>query len=76
MTWQPGQPVVTEQDHAERGQWRLDRKRERRASNRRIDWYPDKLAGGLINANVGTWVGGDYSGINNRTLSNGPSAAT
>jgi hypothetical protein len=44
MTWQPGQPVMTERDRREWEQWRRDSKREaqrsRRARYPRIDYYP------------------------------------
>lgn len=72
MTWKPGQPVVTEQDHADWRQWRNDRKRDqqrqRRTSSRRIDYYPDDLAAALIDANVRPTAGGDYSSVINAML--------
>lgn len=70
--WRPGQPVVTAEDHAAWQQWRNDRKREqqrqRRASHRRIDYYPDDLAADVIDANTGHWAGGDYSSVLNRIV--------
>ena len=44
MTWQPGQPVRTEQDRSYWQAWRRERKlqqqRDRRARYARIDYYP------------------------------------
>lgn len=72
MTWQPGQPVVSEQDRKEWAQWRKDRKREqqrrRRAENPRIDFYPDAGAWGLICTLTGPHFGEDYSSIINRIV--------
>lgn len=72
MSWQPGQPVATEQDHKEWEQWRRDSKREaqrwRRARNPRIDYYPDKDAVALIRSQSGHFVGGDYSSVINRIV--------
>jgi hypothetical protein len=46
--WQPGQPVVTQQDWQDWQAWRMARKleqqRQRRASLTRIDYYPNKAA--------------------------------
>lgn len=72
MPWKPGLPVMTAEDHAAWLQWRNDRKREqqrqRRASHRRIDYYPDDLAADVIDANTGRWAGGDYSSVLNRIV--------
>lgn len=72
QTWQPGTPVRTAQDHADWQQWRKDRKREqqrqRRATNRRIDFYPDPRAAEAINKLVQPNVGGDYSSVINRIV--------
>lgn len=72
MTWQPGTPVLTAQDHLDWEQWRKDRKREgqrqRRASNRRIDYYPDATAAAAIDAHAGNWAGGDFSSVINRIV--------
>ncbi len=42
MTWQPGQPVVSDEDHREWAEWRIYAKRQsqraRRRLLRRIDW--------------------------------------
>jgi hypothetical protein len=50
--WQPGQPVVTEQDHEEWQAWRrariLEGQRWRRSRLRRIDYYPSKEAAAVI----------------------------
>lgn len=73
MTWQPGQPVVTEQDHKQWEQWRRESKREaqrwRRARNPRIDYYPDESSVALIRSLSGHFVGGDYSSVINRIVS-------
>ena len=54
-------------------QWRTDRKREqqlqRRAKYRRIDYYPDELVAGAIDALTGRGVGGAYSSVLNRVVS-------
>lgn len=72
MSWQPGQPVATEQDHREWEQWRRESKREaqraRRARNPRIDYYPDAEADALIRSLAGPFVGGDFSSIINRIV--------
>ena len=72
MTWQPGLPVVSEQDNRDWAQWRKDRKRhqqrQRRASNRRIDYYPGKLAEQVIDRLTGPRVGGDYSSVIDRIV--------
>jgi hypothetical protein len=52
MTWQPGQPVRTEQDHSDWQAWRRERKlqqqRQRRAQYPRIDYYPSDEAAKII----------------------------
>ncbi len=52
MTWQPGQPIVTQQDRADWLEWRRvskrDAQRARRARYPRIDYYPDRDAAELI----------------------------
>lgn len=72
MTWQPGQPVATERDRQEWEQWRRDRKREqqrqRRATNRRIDYYPDNEAAAVIDTMWTLRIGGDYSSVINRMV--------
>jgi len=54
MTWQTGQPVVTENDHAEWQIWRKERalelQRRRRRSLWRIDYYPDRKAARILAA--------------------------
>jgi len=73
VSWQPGQPVVTEQDHREWEQWRRETKRQaqraRRARNPRIDYYPDEQADELIRSMSHRYVGGDFSSIINRIVS-------
>src|SRR5712691_11833979 len=50
--WQPGTPVITEQDRAEWQTWRRARilklQRERRRGMRRIDYYPSETAAAII----------------------------
>lgn len=70
--WQPGMPVRTAEDHSAWRSWRLERKREqqraRRAKYRRIDYYPDECAKGLIDSLGHRSVGGDYSSVINRII--------
>jgi len=70
--WQPGQPVLTEQDHAE---WQicrrariLEQQRERRKQMRRIDYYPSKEAAAVIDKFRTRLAGGDASSILNRIV--------
>jgi hypothetical protein len=75
MTWQPGKPVRTEQDAVEWKAWKRERKlatqRQRRAANRRIDYYPSDEAQAVIDSLTNyQCAGGDYSSvINNLILS-------
>ena len=73
MTWQPGTPVRTQQDHADWQHWRRERKRQqqqwRRARYPRIDYYPDKHAAEVIDGLRRPCVGGDLSSIINRIVS-------
>jgi hypothetical protein len=70
--WQPGQPVVTAQDHAEWQAWRrariLEGQRERRKQMRRIDYYPSEAAAAVIDRFRVPRVGGDASSILNRIV--------
>lgn len=72
MSWQPGQPVVSEQDHKDWEHWRRERKREaqrlRRARYPRIDYYPDDAALALIDQERRPRIGGDASSIINRIV--------
>ena len=72
MTWAPGLPVATPDDEIAWRQWRNDRnrqqQRERRATNRRIDYYPDTEAAAVIDGLTGARVGGDYSAVINRIV--------
>jgi hypothetical protein len=65
--------VVTEQDHREWEQWRRESKREaqraRRARYPRIDYYPDSEADSLIRSMAGPVLGGDFSSVINRIVS-------
>ncbi|HNU11304.1 MAG TPA: hypothetical protein PKJ45_08060 [Rubrivivax sp.] len=73
MSWQPGQPVRTQADERAWQEWRRESKRlaqrERRANNRRIDYYPDKHAAAAIDALTHGAAGGDYSSVINRIIS-------
>ena len=73
MTWQPGMPVVTEQDHADWQVWRRERKleqqRERRSIERRIDYYPSKQAAAIVDRLRTSRAGGDFSSILNQIVS-------
>jgi hypothetical protein len=73
MTWAPGLPVVTAADVAEWKTWRTERKRQqqrdRRARYPRIDYYPDKETDALIRSLSGPFVGGDFSSVINRIVS-------
>ena len=72
MSWQPGQPVATKQDHKEWNQWRRESKREaqrrRRARNPRIDYYPSPEADALIRSMAGRFAGRDFSSILNHIV--------
>jgi len=72
IPWRPGAPVVTEQDLAEWQAWRRERilqlQRERRASLRRIDYYPSPAAGEIIDRLRTHVAGGDASSILNRIV--------
>ena len=72
VPWQPGMPVATEQDHADWQVWRRQRKleqqRERRRTERRIDYYPSKLAAAVIDRFRTSYAGGDLSSILNRIV--------
>ena len=72
MSWAPGQPVITAEDHAEWQQWRRDRKRrqqrERRAQNVRIDYYPDAEAQSIIDSMWAPRAGCDLSSVLNRIV--------
>lgn len=70
--WQPGQPVVTEQDEAEWQEWKKARalklQRERRATLRRIDYYPSKEAAAVIDSQRRPYAHGDASSIIDRMI--------
>lgn len=70
--WQPGQPVVTAQDHAEWQAWRrariLEGQRWRRSRMRRIDYYPSEEAAAVIDRFRTRYAGGDASSILNRII--------
>jgi hypothetical protein len=72
IPWRPDAPVVTEQDLAEWQAWRRERilqlQRERRASLRRIDYYPSPAAGEIIDRLRTHVAGGDASSILNRIV--------
>jgi hypothetical protein len=62
MTWRPGEPVLTPQDHAEWETWRRERKREqqrqRRAMYWRVDYYPDRAPAGILREACERWLCG------------------
>lgn len=72
MTWEPGQPVLTEADKAQWQEWRRDRKRQqqraRRASHPRIDYYPSPEALALIESMWRPHAGRDASSVINRLI--------
>jgi hypothetical protein len=72
MRWQPGTPVITEQDDADWQAWRRARalklQRKRRQSMRRIDYYPSEAAARVIDRLRTRAVGGDASSNLNRIL--------
>lgn len=73
MTWQPGKPVRTEQDAVEWKAWKRERKlaaqRQRRTTNRRIDYYPSDEAGAVIDSLTNhRYAGGDYSSVIDRLI--------
>lgn len=76
MTWHPGTPLVTEHDHrkwrALRRQRILELQRERRASYRRIDYYPSDQALKIIQSQTHCFPGGDYSSVINRLVIESP----
>jgi hypothetical protein len=73
MTWQPGHPIRTKQDIAEWQAWKRNSKlaaqRQRRAANRRIDYYPSDEAGAVIDSLTNhQYAGGDYSSVIDRLI--------
>ena len=80
MTWQPGQPVRTEQDQRQWETWRRERKRqqqrERRARYPRIDYYPSPVAAEVIDRLWSYRAGCDLSSVINRIVGEWADAAT
>lgn len=72
MAWKPGRRVVTDQDRTEWESWRKERKRQqqraRRASCKRIDYYPSDTAAKAISSRIEPRSGGDYSTVINRIV--------
>lgn len=72
MTWEPGKPVLTDDDHQQWAQWRKDRKREqqrqRRARYPRIDYYPTPAAHAIVTGLCRPRVGHDLSSIISRII--------
>jgi len=70
--WEPGRPVVTEDDRLAWQAWKkrcaLEAQRARRAMHPRIDYYPSKAALEIIKANTYAYAGGDYSSVINRIV--------
>lgn len=64
MTWQPGQPVVTENDHTDWQIWRKERALELQRGRRnrlwRIDYYPDRKAARILATEL-EWQGANTS---------------
>jgi hypothetical protein len=65
--WQPGRPVSTPDDHRAWRDWCRTRKREaqrqRRATCRRIDYYPSANSLAVIEQRTHRFAGGDYSTV-------------
>lgn len=65
----PLPPYDAAQDHSV---WvrnrKLEQQRERRASMRRIDYYPSQEAAEAIDALCGPYAGGDYSSVINALI--------
>lgn len=70
--WEPGKPVITEQDHIAWQAWKkhsiLEAQRARRARYPRIDYYPSEEALEIIRTLTGDYVGGDKSSVINRII--------
>jgi hypothetical protein len=80
MTWQPGQPMQSEQDRREWETWRRDRKRQqqrdRRARYPRIDYYPSPEVAAVIDRLWSRCAGCDLSSVINRIIGEWADAAT
>lgn len=67
MTWEPGTPVQTDQDHADWIAWRKGRKcqqqKARRARLRRIDYYASPDTAAALERLWKPLAGHDYSAI-------------
>jgi hypothetical protein len=65
--WQPGQPVVTADDDRAWRDWcrarKRDAQRHRRATCRRIDYYPGPDAAVVIDERTHRFAGSDYSTV-------------
>jgi hypothetical protein len=65
--WQPGQPVSTPDDNRAWREWcrtrKRDAQRQRRATYRRIDYYPSPDALAVIEQRTHRFAGGDYSTV-------------
>lgn len=70
--WQPGQPLLSEADHHQWQIWRkqqiLEAQRHRRATLRRIDYYPSPEAAKVIDGLTGRYAGRDYSSVIDRLV--------
>ena len=64
----PALKVAGDSETAPRKARILERQRQRRARNRRIDYYPDPEAARVIDAQVRNVAGGDYSSVINRIV--------
>lgn len=65
MTWQPGQPLITADDHMRWEAWKrtskLEAQRWRRQRYRRIDYFPSKAAETAIDALAHSRCAGGYT---------------
>ena len=70
--WQPGRRVLTESDYQEWQAWRkqrtLEAQRHRRATLRRIDYYPSSEAAAVIDAHTYRRTGGAYGDVIDRLV--------
>ena len=70
--WQPGKPVKTRDDATAWRTWikirKLEQQRERRAQERRIDYYPSREALEVILDQTHDAPGGDFASVINRII--------
>jgi hypothetical protein len=72
LTWQPGSPIISEQDHLEWDPWRRERiltaRRHRRSRLGRIDYADVSSEAGAIIDELRSHARGDFSSILNRVV--------